>query len=182
VLFIIITSIKDSIIEIASKMPKEIGTIFISMLPIFELRGGIPVAYYTFKLPFYKSVLYSVIGNIIPVLPLLFIIEPLSKIGFFKRFFESRRDKGKVIEKYKEIGLSIFVGIPLPLTGAWTGCILAFLFNLSIWKSFIFITIGIFIAAIIVSSFTLMGLWGAILAGTIIIVSLIFPLFKKKSQ
>lgn len=181
-LIILLSSIKDTIIEIASRMPKELGSIYISMLPIFELRGGIPVSYHVFKLPFYKSVIFSIIGNIIPVLPLLFIIKPLSKIPLFKRFFESRREKGKVIERFKEIGLAIFVGIPLPLTGAWTGTILAFLFDLSIIKSFIFICIGVLIAAVIVSFLTLLGIWGGIIAGTVIIISLIIPFFKKKSS
>ncbi len=161
-------------------MPPELGSIFLSMLPIFELRGGIPVSYYTLKLPFYKSVLFSIIGNIIPILPLLLIIKPLSRIPFFKRFFESKKDKGKIVERYKEIGLSIFVGIPLPLTGAWTGTILAFLFNLSILKSFLFISIGVLIAAVIVSFLTLLGIWGGVLAGSGIIISMILPLLKKK--
>lgn len=178
----IISSLKDSIIEIASRMPYELGSIFISMLPIFELRGGIPVSYHIFKMPFYKSVIFSIIGNIIPVLPLLFMIKPLSRIGFFKRFFESRKERGKIIERYKELGLAIFVGIPLPLTGAWTGTILAFLFNLSILKSFIFISIGVLIAAVIVSFLTLLGIWGGVIAGSVIIISLIIPFFKKKSS
>ncbi len=181
-LLILISSFKDKIIEIASRMPVELGSIFISMLPIFELRGGIPVSYYTFKMPFYKSVIFSIIGNILPVLPLLFIIKPLSKISFFKRFFESRRERGKIIERYKELGLAIFVGIPLPLTGAWTGTILAFLFDLSILKSFIFICIGVLIAAVIVSFLTLMGIWGGIIAGVVIIISLLIPFFKKKNS
>lgn len=177
----IFSSIKDTIIEIASKMPKEIGSIFISMLPIFELRGGIPVSYKILKMPFYKSIIFSIIGNILPVLPLLFLIKPFSKIGFLKRFFESRREKGKIIERYKELGLSIFVGIPLPFTGAWTGTILAFLFDLSILKSFIFITIGVLIAAVIVSFLTFLGIIGGIIAGIVIIVSLIIPFIKKKT-
>ena len=85
---------------------------------------------------------------------------------FFEWFFERTRQKGnELIKKYEEVGLLAFVAIPLPMTGAWTGALVAFLFGLDFKKSLLIITIGVFIAGIIVTCLCLLGWLGAIIAG-----------------
>ena len=114
-----------------SDILKVIG---IAASPIFELRGAIPYAY-SQDFPWYFAFLFGVIGNLLPVpFILLFlnaIIPVLCKVHFLDRliqwFFTRTRRRGKIVERYERIGLALFVAIPLPITGAWTGSILAVL-------------------------------------------------------
>ncbi|HNQ43556.1 MAG TPA: small multi-drug export protein, partial [Candidatus Cloacimonadota bacterium] len=98
--------------------------LIISMLPVIELRGSIPVAIMLFKMPWYEAVLLSVAGNMIPIPLILLFIDAffslLNRIPIGARFtqwlFARTRRKGKAIERYEAIGLVTFVGIPLPGT------------------------------------------------------------------
>jgi uncharacterized membrane protein len=139
--------------------------VLISMLPIIELRGAIPVAIAFFGMPWYEAVILSIIGNMLPIPLILLFIEwffmQISKFHWGSRFtkwlFTRTRNKGKVIERYEEIGLAIFVGIPLPGTGAWTGALAAKIFGLPFGKSLLWVFIGVLIAAALVTGITLMG-------------------------
>jgi len=137
----------------------------ISMLPIIELRGSIPIAILLLKLSWQQAVVLSVLGNMIPI-PLVLLLMDwffalISQNAHGARItqwlFARTRRKGKSIEQYKEVGLAIFVGIPLPGTGAWTGAFAANIFGLKFWKSMLFILIGVLLAAAIVTPLTLMG-------------------------
>jgi len=118
----------DNILNTLSSLglSKELVVILISTLPIVELRGAIPLAINLFNFPWYYALLLAIAGNLIPVpLLLLFfgaISQRLSKIGIFKRWFqwleERTRQRGKIVERYKRIGLVLFVAVPLPVTGA----------------------------------------------------------------
>lgn len=77
---------------------------------------------------------------------------------FFTWVFERTRKRSKIIEKYEEIGLVVFVGIPLPMTGAWTGAVAAFLFNLDKKKSIFLILLGVILAGLIVTAVTMSGI------------------------
>ena len=142
--------------------------------PISELRGAIPFAIISFHFPWYYAYILAIIGNLLPVpFILLFlntIFRPLSKIGILKRLFEflfkHARKRGKIIERYEKIGLALFVAIPLPITGAWTGSLAAVLFGLSFKHAMLSISIGVLFAGIIVTCATLLGwsiveLWNA---------------------
>lgn len=152
---------------------KELVVLIISMLPIFELRGALPVAINVFHFPWYYALPLAILGNLLPVpIILLFfnaISKWLSKIGFFDRFlrwlFEHTRKRGKIVEKYERIGLALFVAIPLPITGAWTGSLVATLLGLKFRHAFLSIFIGVCIAGIIVTCLSLLGWVGAIIAG-----------------
>ncbi len=142
-------------------LSKEMIVLFISMLPISELRGAIPLAVLHFKFPIYKAYIIAVIGNLIPVLPIIYFLEPirkfLSKIKIFKIFFEwlYRRTykKSQKVMKYGAIGLSLFVAIPLPVTGAWTGSVAAIIFDIKPHYAFPAIILGVILAGIVVSAF-----------------------------
>ena len=137
----------------------------IAASPISELRGAIPVAIIGFHFPWYYAFLLAIIGNLLPVPFILLFLDTLSrllsKIGIFKRMlqwlFEHTRRRGKIIERYERIGLILFVAIPLPVTGAWTGSLAAVLFGLKFKHAFLSIFAGIVIAGIIVTCATLLG-------------------------
>lgn len=152
---------------------QELVILIIAALPISELRGAIPVAINLFHLPWYYALSLAVIGNLLPIpLILLFldsISKQLSKIGFFKRMFdwlfELARKRGGLVERYERIGLILFVAIPLPITGAWTGSLVAVLLGLRFRHAFVSIFIGIIIAGAIVTCLSLLEWIGAVIAG-----------------
>ncbi len=133
---------------------------FMAALPIAELRLAIPWAIEILNTPWYYAFIIAVIGNMLPVPFIIYFIEAavrlLSRFAVFERFFnwlfERTRRKGKIIQKYKRIGLILFVAIPLPVTGAWTGSLAAVLFGIKPKQAFISIFTGIIIAGIIVTS------------------------------
>jgi len=130
-----------------------------AMLPVVELRGAIPFGM-ALGLPFWQVLLAALIGNILPI---PFIILFIRKVFQFLRkrfaFLEKLIDKieskamGKAekVQKYELIGLCIFVAIPLPGTGAWTGALIAALLDIRMRRAVPSIFIGVLIAAVIVS-------------------------------
>jgi len=147
-------------------VPAPLTVFLFAMTPIFELRGAIPVAKFMFDLPLLQTYLLSVVGNMVPVIPILLFLESVSKFlrarsNIADKFFEwlfarTRRRAKKKIEKYGALGLILFVAIPLPVTGAWTGCVAAFLFGIRFRYAFPAIITGVLIAGIIVSIFIYM--------------------------
>ena len=158
---------------LSSGFSKELVVLIISALPIFELRGALPLAINVFHFPWYYALPLAILGNLLPVpIILLFlnvISKWLSKTGFFDRFFqwlfEHTKRRGQIIEKYERIGLALFVAIPLPVTGAWTGSLAATIFGLKFGHAFLSIFIGVCIAGIIVTCLSLLGWVGAVIAG-----------------
>lgn len=119
-------------------------------------------------LPPALTYILALIGNLIPVIPLYFLLQPvargLSHISFFRAFFnwlfKSSKKRGGLIQRYEAIGLALFVAIPLPITGAWTGTIAAALFKLRFKYTLLAVTCGIIIAGIIVSALCALGKFG----------------------
>ncbi len=145
-------------------MPVELSVIIMAALPISELRGAIPLGIIK-DLPIFETYLLAVVGNIIPVIPLLLFLEPVSeklcRFKIAKRFFEwlygRTRKRAEIVQKYEAIGLSLFVAIPLPITGAWTGCVAASLFRIRFRYALPAIIFGVLLAGVIVTSLTLGG-------------------------
>lgn len=141
---------------------------FMSMLPVIELRGGIVYAAAR-GIPFVTAFVICFLGNILPIPFILLFIRRI--LSFLKRFkytkklvekIENRaRTKSTNILKYQLLGLYLFVSIPLPGTGAWTGALIAAFMDLQIKKSFPVIALGILCAGIIMSvlSFLIPGLF-----------------------
>jgi len=145
---------------------KELIIVLLAALPIAELRLSIPIAIIEFNIEPVTALILSVIGNMIPVVPLLLFLEPVSnflrrwKMGdmFFTWLFErTHRKHSANFEKYGSIGLAVFVGIPLPATGAWTGCAAAFIFGFKFKNAFLAILAGVIMAGIIVTVLTITG-------------------------
>lgn len=139
---------------------KELCVFFCSMLPIIELRGAIPMAF-AFGLPWWEAYIISVFGNLLPVPFILLLINIVlkwmsnSKVSFFNKFanFLYRKvDKNRArIEKYSFWGLCLFIAIPLPVTGAWTGSLVAAVIGMKPWKAFVSALLGVLIAGIVVT-------------------------------
>jgi uncharacterized membrane protein len=165
---------------------REIVVIIISTLPIFELRGAIPVAINLFHFPWYYAFLLAIIGNMLPVPVILLFLDGisryLSKVGFFDRFlqwlFARTKKQGGIVERYGRIGLTLFVAIPLPITGAWTGSLLAVLFGIKFRHAMLSIFIGVVIAGIIVTCLSLLGWIGAVIAGIGLAILAVFGFWK----
>ncbi len=166
----------------------ELKVFLIAMIPIFELRGAIPIGVLGYGLPLWKVFPIAVAGNMVPIFLILLFFDLVTKvcfrIPFLKRLLEAifarTRRKGEVIEKYEEIGLMLFVAIPLPVTGAWTGSLAAYLFGLSFWKSILFIFLGVLIAGVVVSFLTSLKWVGAAIAGAVILFLILKSLLKKR--
>lgn len=158
----------------------------ISALPIVELRGAIPVAHHMMNMNPLTAYLIAVAGNMIPVIPLLLFLGPASSFcmrfrygrKFFEWFFERARRKSKNLEKYETLGLSIFVAIPLPVTGAWTGCAAAFLMGTKFRHAFWAILLGVAVSGAIVTALSILGLWGAAIASAVLLGLLLVSILK----
>lgn len=165
-------TINDMIVSLISWIPHWLGTMIIAMLPFSELRGAIPVALAPadmggYGMPVAEAFVLAVVGNMIPVIPLLLFLEPVSDFlrrwriwdDFFTWLFSrTHRNHSKRFEKYGTLALTIFVAIPLPVTGAWTGCAAAFVFGIEFKHALLAILSGVIIAGLIVTAITLTGI------------------------
>lgn len=139
-------------------IPAELVTFIVSLFPILECRGGIIVGR-LLGLPLVSTIIASVLGNILPIPFILLFIKQIFKWLKPTRLFgkivtkleEKAMKKSSALEKGEFIGLMLFVGIPLPGTGAWTGSLIASLLGVDIKKASIAILIGIAMATTIVS-------------------------------
>jgi uncharacterized membrane protein len=165
----------NNIIHLLKTIPnisKECIIMIIGALPILEVRWAIPQAL-IWKMSLFKTFWLSVLGNIIPIAPTLFLLEPVSnklrkfKIwsSFFDWFSERTKRNANLIQKYEAFGLALFVAIPIPGTGAWAGCLAATLFKIRFRYAFIAIVLGVMVAGLIVLSLCKLGIisWRAII-------------------
>ncbi len=161
------TLVQSVIDALSGSFGKEAIVFIISMIPILELRGALLVAGPILGVPVAKAIPLCVIGNIIPVPFILLLITPvfnwLKGTKTFKpmvtRLENKAMSKSDQIEKYEFWGLVLFVGIPLPGTGAWTGSLIAALLGIKFKKAFPAVVIGICMATIIMwfISYVLLG-------------------------
>ena len=157
---------------LGGKVSGEAIIFIISMIPILELRGGLLAASPALlNVPILKAIPICIIGNLLPIPFILLLIEKvlngmervpgLSKVAIWVR---QKADKNKgQIEKFGFWGLVLFVGIPLPGTGAWTGSLVAALLHMKFGKAIGAILIGIIMATVIMSLLSY-GLLGALFA------------------
>lgn len=145
----------------ANKLGGEMTAFMTSVMPVLECRGGMIVAK-IFDIPFIKAFLICYLGNMIPMpFILLFIrkiLEFMKKHNILKKFIEKmegRADKNRdTIMRYKQWGLLLFIAIPLPGTGGWTGSLFAALLDIDFKKALPIVALGVFIADLIMSVLT----------------------------
>ncbi len=144
----------------ASTAGRLFATFAISMLPVVELRGGIPYGV-GFGLNPWAAMLAAMLGNLAPIPFILLLLDRILEfmksckgiVGKFANFLENKAYKNReTIEKYKALGLVILVAIPLPGTGAWTGALVATVLRMNRKTAFPCIVVGVLIAGIVVTA------------------------------
>ena len=162
------TSLAEKMTELLGGLPPILIPFIISMIPILELRGGL-IAAAILKLPMWQSIAVCVLGNILPLPFILLFIEKIlnwmeeCKIGWMRKLaiWLKERGTGKKADKIRKvefIGLLLFVGIPLPGTGGWTGSLIAALLHVPRKKSVPAIFLGLILATIIMTIISFGGL------------------------
>ena len=139
--------------------------LFMSMIPIGELRFSIPYFILKEQVIWQKVFIVSILGNIFIGILVLYIIAPvmffLKKNRYFYKIINyilnRTRSKSLIINNYKLMGLILFVGIPLPLTGVWTGALASYLFSMSRKRAMLGIVLGVLLSSFIVLFITLAG-------------------------
>ncbi len=134
-------------------------TLFISMVPVVELRGAIPIGI-GLGLPLWLAVTVSIIGNLIPIPFIIIFIKKIFALmrkwdkldGLVTKLEQRAEKKSDTVKKYAFWGLFIFVAIPLPGTGGWTGALIAAMLDMPLKKAFPAILLGVLGAALIVST------------------------------
>lgn len=145
-------------VDLFGGINKELIVFIISLMPILELRGGL-LAASLLDIEFIRAAVICVVGNVLPIpfvlLFLKYVLTLFEKwnatkkiVNWLEKKVEEKREQ---IDKYGYLGLIIFVGIPLPGTGAWTGSLLAVMLGMNRKKSFVCILIGVIMAAVIMS-------------------------------
>lgn len=182
----------EKLILYLSTLPNEVITLLISAVPVVELRGAIPIAIAVFKMSPLAALFYGILGSLIPVIPILFALEYLEpflrRVSFFNtiinKVFEQTRSKSQIIKELELIGLIIFIGIPLPGTGVWTGTLAAYIFGLNKYLTLLATFIGTAVAGIIMvflsSYIHLILKYSALIIIVIIAAAVGYKLLKKK--
>lgn len=151
-------SIVRGIVDVFSgKAPKELIVFFVSMLPILELRGSILAAGFL-KMNFLSTYIIAVLGNMLPIPFVLLFIDKifafLKKTRFKNavvRLENKALSRSEQIQKYGKVGLFLFVAIPLPGTGAWTGSLIASMFRMKLKDALPWIFLGVAAAGLVMS-------------------------------
>ena len=150
---------REHLMQYFEHLPPPLAVFLVAMLPVFELRGAIPAGYAMGMTNPYLIYGLAVLGNFVPVLPILLLLGPAEKHlrrfrtmdRFFDWLFKRTVSRSDVIKRYESLGLILFVAIPLPMTGAWTGSVAAYLFKLPLRMAIPCIILGILIAGVVVS-------------------------------
>jgi len=149
-------------------LPAWLVVLLAAALPVSELRGAIPLAIGVYGYDPWQAYLLAVLGNLLPVVPLLLFLGPVSdwlrRFTFWDKFFtwlfsRTRRKYIREHESFSLTALALFVAVPLPVTGAWTGCAIAFLLGFRFWPAFAAISIGVLLAGVIVTATVLGVQW-----------------------
>lgn len=140
-------------------LSKELAVLVTAALPVVELRGAIPLAM-ALGMSASKAFILGVIGNIIPIIPLLLLLKPITEFltkhfSFWAKFFnwlhQRTLSKSDKVKHYGALGLILFTAIPLPTTGAWTACVAAILFQIPLKFAFPAISLGVLLAGVLMT-------------------------------
>lgn len=152
-------------IELLSGLPDGLKVLISAMVPVFELRFSIPFGILYLKMPYLQTFIYSMIGTLIPAPFILWLIPSILEWMRGTKTFKGLGDwiynrgmkKSESIEKYGYLGIALFIGVPLPGTGVWTGCLIAALLGMRFRKSLLAAVAGAFIAGVAVMILTSIG-------------------------
>lgn len=155
------TLVNEMMAFLQNKIPEELVAFVISLFPVLECRGGM-IAARLMEIPFVTAFLLCYVGNMLPIPFIILFIRKifdfLRRFKFFEKIIvklEAKTDKNKdKILKYKSWGLLLFVAIPLPGTGGWTGALMAALLDIPFKRALPVIALGVLIAGFIMSALT----------------------------
>lgn len=149
------------IFDLAASLPKELAVILLSVTPFVELRLSIPFAIKIFGFSAPQAIFWSILGDLLPAFLIVYYLGPVSRFltkkykwatRFFNRLFKKTRQKFD--DDYVTLGkiaLLFFVAMPLPGFGAWSGAILAWLFDMKKSEALLFIFLGVLLSAILIA-------------------------------
>lgn len=148
-------------IELFKNIPPQLATSLIALIPVAELRVSIPVAIGVYKLPIWQAMFFSIIADIAISAVIIYLLGPIyrllsGRLTIIDKFFiwlfaRTRRKFYYKYEMWGNIALMLFVAIPLPITGAWTGSIASWLFGIPKKRSLCYISLGVIMSAVIVT-------------------------------
>ena len=152
--------IKQALIDFLMSGGKELGIFLCSMVPVIELRGAIPLGWAT-ETPWWLTYLLAVAGNMLPVPFILLLIRqvltwmeklPIKFVRAFAAWLRRKAEKNTdKIQRFGFWGLCFFIAIPLPVTGAWTGSLVAATIHMKFWRAMLSALLGVMIAGVIVT-------------------------------
>ena len=152
--------IKQALIDFLMSGGKELGVFLCSMVPVIELRGAIPLGWAT-NIPWWLTYLLAVAGNMLPVPFILLLIRqvltvmekmPIKFVRAFAAWLRRKAEKNTdKIQRFGFWGLCFFIAIPLPVTGAWTGSLVAATIRMNFWRAMLSALLGVMIAGVIVT-------------------------------
>ncbi len=154
--------IKQALIDFLMSGGKELGILLCSMVPVIELRGAIPLGWFLEpQTPWWLTYFLAVVGNMIPVPIILLLIRqvltwmekmPIKFVRAFAAWLRRKAEKNTdKIQRYGFWGLCFFIAIPLPVTGAWTGSLVAATIHMKFWRAMLSALLGVMIAGVIVT-------------------------------
>ena len=161
----------SEVVSLLRELPPEAAVLTAAALPVLELRGAIPLGVFYFGMPVWKVLLFSLLGNLLPVPALLLLLRPLSTLsrrwGPSRRFFEWLYDraqrKGVSVHRLGALGVFLLVAVPMPGTGAWMGSVIAEVFGLPFALALLSITLGVLTAGVLVAVASYVGWWAVLL-------------------
>ena len=152
--------IKQALVDFLMSGGKELGVFLCSMVPIIELRGAIPLGWAT-NIPWWLTYLLAVVGNMLPVPFILLLIRqvltvmekmPIKFVRAFAAWLRRKAEKNTdKIQRFGFWGLCFFIAIPLPVTGAWTGSLVAATIRMNFWRAMLSALLGVMIAGAVVT-------------------------------
>ncbi|MFQ5947560.1 MAG: COG2426 family protein [Acidimicrobiia bacterium] len=159
---------RDAIVEWVEGLPAPLAVLFLAILPIIELRGAIPAARSVFDMAPVPAYWWAVLGNLLPVPLILWLLPPVA--GWAERHWSwldrlisrlssyTERRRSARFERLRDFALVSFVAVPLPVTGAWSGALAAYVFGVPRHRALALIAAGVLISGVIVSIAWAVGL------------------------
>lgn len=152
----------DALYDAVRGLPPPAAVFLVAMVPLAELRGAIPLGLLVLDEPVLRTAVLAVAGNLVPIPLILLGLDPISSWlrhrarpadRFFSALFHrTRRRHAARFERFEDLALFLFVAIPLPLTGAWSGALAAFVFGIPFRRAFPLIAAGVVAAAVAVTA------------------------------
>jgi len=158
---------REAILGALSGLHPLVKVAIVSALPIFEVRGGIPLGIH-WGLPLAQILPVAIAANVLIVVPVLLWFNPIADwlmergimTGIVRRLIARARSKKPMVDRYGVFAVTLFVAIPLPVTGAWTGALVASVFEMNFWRALACMFLGVVIASAIVTALSMAGFWG----------------------